>query len=167
MSHFHKIVSAYKDSVNLSGTKAWEVIASMKGLFDDLEEKDKKIFWKTMKDFHVEIKGCHFDECFAMYEVNQMYHTKQDGSVHHGEMITPEHAEQIYERYRRNVHASVTKWDIYVALNAQYHDYDNIYNQWFNKDKEIVKEKVVESAIVFWFKDEDAPEGKVWDYFND
>ena len=27
--------------------------------------------------------------------------------------------------------------------------------------------KIILSAITFWFKDEDAKEGKVWDYFND
>jgi hypothetical protein len=31
----------------------------------------------------------------------------------------------------------------------------------------IAKEVIILSAITFWFKDEDAKEGKVWDYFND
>lgn len=30
-----------------------------------------------------------------------------------------------------------------------------------------VHEKIILSAITFWFKDEDAKEGKVRDYFND
>lgn len=60
----------------------------------------------------------------------------------------------------------VTVWDVYVALNAQAHDYSALYHQWFS-DNEVVKDKIIESAIVFWFKDEDHSKGKVWDYFDE
>lgn len=58
-------------------------------------------------------------------------------------------------------------WDVYVALNAQYHDYYTLYYEWLDGDEAKVHEKTILSAITFWFKDEDAKEGKVWDYFND
>lgn len=47
-----------------------------------------------------------------------------------------------------------TPVDVYVAINAQYHDYSNLFKSWFG---DRIDHKVIESAIVFWFKDEDNP----------
>lgn len=57
---------------------------------------------------------------------------------------------------------------LYVAVNAQYHDYVRLYQDWFpNLTEEQLDEKVIYSAINFWFKDEDAGAGKVWNYFKE
>lgn len=165
MGHFSKLINSYKDTVPITPAKAWDVLGSMEGLFDNLENTDKEMYWKVMRDLHVEMKGKHFDECFAVYQVGMMNHTKADGKICYGEIISSSEAEQIYERYKRSIKPDITKWDVYVALNAQYHDYDLLFTQWF-KDKEIVKEKIIESAIVFWFKDEDSTSCKTWTYFN-
>ena len=61
----------------------------------------------------------------------------------------------------------VTMWDVYVALNAQYHDNIELYKEWFGEDNiENIKDKIIESAIVNWFEDEDAGIEKVWNYFR-
>jgi hypothetical protein len=55
-----------------------------------------------------------------------------------------------------------------IANNAQYHDYVRLYQDWFpNLTEEQLDEKVIYSAINFWFKDEDAGTGKVWNYFKE
>lgn len=57
--------------------------------------------------------------------------------------------------------------DVYVALNAQYHDYSRLYTEWYsNITNEDLDNKIIASAINFWFKDEDAGTGKVWNYFK-
>ena len=39
--------------------------------------------------------------------------------------------------------------------------------QWFpNLTEEQLDEKIIHSAINFWFEDEDAGSGKVWNYFK-
>lgn len=61
----------------------------------------------------------------------------------------------------------ITNWDVYVALNAQYHDNIELYKEWFGEDNiENIKDKIIESAIVNWFEDEDAGIEKVWNYFR-
>lgn len=51
--------------------------------------------------------------------------------------------------------------------NAQYHDYVKLYKDWFtNITKEELDDKIITSCINFWFKDEDAGVGKVWNYFK-
>lgn len=53
-------------------------------------------------------------------------------------------------------------------FNAQYHDYIRMYKQWFpNLTEEQLDEKIIHSAINFWFEDEDVGSGKVWNYFKD
>lgn len=61
----------------------------------------------------------------------------------------------------------ITYWDVYVALNAQYHDNIELYKEWFGEDNiENIKDKIIESAIVNRFEDEDAGIEKVWNYFR-
>lgn len=52
-------------------------------------------------------------------------------------------------------------------VNAQYHDNIELYKEWFGEDNiENIKDKIIESAIVNWFEDEDAGIEKVWNYFR-
>lgn len=53
--------------------------------------------------------------------------------------------------------------DVYVAINAQYHDYAKLFEEWFSGN---IDNKVFESAITFWFKDVDFDGDKVWEYFH-
>lgn len=91
-----------------------------------------------------------------------------NGIVCRGEVFTVEDAKAIYDKHVRNINREITYWDVYVAVNAQYHDYVRLYQDWFpNLTEEQLDEKVIYSAINFWFKDEDAGTGKVWNYFKE
>lgn len=57
----------------------------------------------------------------------------------------------------------VESCDVYVAINAQYHDYAKLFEEWFGGN---IDNKVFESAITFWFKDVDFDGDKVWEYFH-
>lgn len=55
--------------------------------------------------------------------------------------------------------------DAYVAINAQYHDYCELFKSWFGDG---VEQKIIESAVIFWFKDDDYKDGfKLWNYFKE
>lgn len=54
-------------------------------------------------------------------------------------------------------------YHVYVAINAQYHDYAKLFEEWFGGN---IDNKVFESAITFWFKDVDFDGDKVWEYFH-
>lgn len=52
-----------------------------------------------------------------------------------------------------------------VAINSQYHDYAELFRSWFTDG---IEQRVIESAIVFWFKDADSKsENKVVEYFRE
>ena len=56
-------------------------------------------------------------------------------------------------------------YDVYVAINAQYHDYCKLFEKWFGKGN--FDDMIFESAIDFWFDDVDFGEDKLWKYFNE
>lgn len=105
----------------------------------------------------------HFNDSYAKYTVSKMFHT-EGGRKYVGEKFDMLKAKEICERYRGIIPQSATHGDVYVAINAQYHDYCELFKAWFGDN---VDSKIVESAINFWFKDDDFKEGcKVWKYFN-
>ena len=166
MHYFKDIISSYNLS-NVANVELINAIACMYPVFNFVEQHNKGLFWKAMRDFHEHIKGGHFDEMYAKYQVENMYHTKRNGSVCRGEIYSIDDAKKIYEKYVRNINSEYTCWDVYVAINAQYHDYIRLYTEWYNDiTSEELDTKIINSAIAFWFKDEDAGITKVWDYFK-
>lgn len=78
-------------------------------------------------------------------------------------MIDMNKAHEICERYKEVLPNDVEPCDVYVAINAQYHDYAKLFEEWFGGN---IDNKVFESAITFWFKDVDFDGDKVWEYFH-
>lgn len=104
----------------------------------------------------------HFSEEAARFKVSQMYHT-EGGRKYVGEKFDMMKAKEVCERYRGIIPQSATHADVFVAINAQYHDYCELFKAWFGDN---IDNKIIESAINFWFKDDDYKGGsKVWKYF--
>lgn len=123
--------------------------------------------FEIMKDFHERLAGKHFNEPYAIYQVSQMYHTNNKGVKIDAPLFSIENAKKIYDRRIRPLNKDVTMWDVYVALNAQYHDNINLYEKWFsNANNSEIEEKIIEATITNWFEDEDASSDKVWNYFR-
>lgn len=109
-----------------------------------------------------------------MIPVNQFILGGSDPLLYPSEKMTNSIDEQIAflqsqkqainEAYRRNaIPNDVEPCDVYVAINAQYHDYAKLFEEWFGGN---IDNKVFESAITFWFKDVDFDGDKVWEYFH-
>ena len=100
----------------------------------------------------------------AKFIVADMYHFEQ-GKKHTGEYFDMHKAKEVCERYRGILPTSATAADVYVAINSQYHDYAELFKNWFGDG---IEQKVIESAIIFWFKDVDSKaENKVVEYFKE
>lgn len=97
------------------------------------------------------------DEYEAKEVVEQMYHVK-DNKKYIGEKYDMNKAHEICERYKEVLPNDVEPCDVYVAINAQYHDYAKLFEEWFGGN---IDNKVFESAITFWFKDVDFDGDKV------
>lgn len=69
------------------------------------------------------------------------------------------------EAFKETLIVSATPTDVYVAINSQYHDYVELFKSWFGDN---VDQKIIESAIIFWFKDVDCKSrNKVVSYFKE
>lgn len=90
----------------------------------------------------------HITDSEAIDIVSRMHHS-EGGRVLSGEKFTMSKARELKEKYKGMLPMSVTLGDIYVAINAQYHCYAELFKSWFGED---INQKIVESAIVFWFK---------------
>lgn len=164
---FEEILEKYKRS-GMNSNELIEAFSGFAPMFNNMKDKDKKAFENAIKKFHEKAEGPHFNEDYAETQVKDMYHTKRNGSICRGEMFTEDEARRIYDREVRRLGGNYTVWDVYVALNAQYHDYCKLFKEWFGDgNDEKIKEKIAESAVAFWFEDEDANKGKVWKYFED
>lgn len=129
--------------------------------------EDEEDLFEIMKDFHERLAGKHFNEPYAIYQVSQMYHTNNKGVKIDTPLFSIENAKKIYDRRIRPLNKDVTMWDVYVALNAQYHDNIDLYEKWFsNANDSEIEEKIIEAIIANWFEDEDASSDKVWEYFR-
>lgn len=123
--------------------------------------------FEIMKDFHEKLIGKHFTEPYALYQVSQMYHTNNKGIKIDAPLFSIEATKKIYDRRIRPLNKDIAIWDVYVALNAQYHDNINLYEKWFpNATNNEIEDKIVEATISNWFEDEDASSDKVWEYFR-
>ena len=167
MINFKDIIDYYRSNVRLDGIKAWDVIEGMGSTLCENKDIDKDAFWETMKDFHEEVFGEHFNEPYAHWQVEQMYHTDKNGKKHHEPLFTIAEAKSVYDKHIKHLPKDVTPCDVYVALNAQYHDNINLYERWFPQSTEDDMEAIIiEATMTNWFQDEDASGDKVWRYFR-
>lgn len=134
------------------------------GIWDAIDaenDREEKILTMLMSGGYND-DGYHFNEYEAKEVVEQMYHVK-DNKKYIGEKYDMNKAHEICERYKEVLPNDVEPCDVYVAINAQYHDYAKLFEEWFGGN---IDNKVFESAITFWFKDVDFDGDKVWEYFH-
>ena len=103
-------------------------------------------------------------EMEAKEVVAKMWHYEDD-EKEKGEHFSMHKAKEVCEMYDSILPDTVKYTEIYVAINAQYHDYEELFKHWFGHN---IDSKIIESAIVFWFGDVDYPHySKVSKYFKD
>lgn len=116
-------------------------------------------FFKKEHDFSKSMT-----EAEAKEVVSKMWHYDDD-EKEMGEHFSMYKAKEVCEMYKDTLPSSVKYPEIYVAINAQYHDYSELFKYWFGHH---IDSKIIESALVFWFGDEDYPHySKVAKYFKD
>lgn len=138
-----------------------EQIAFLQSQKQAINDREEKILTMLMSGGYND-DGYHFNEYEAKEVVEQMYHVK-DNKKYIGEKYDMNKAHEICERYKEVLPNDVEPCDVYVAINAQYHDYAKLFEEWFGGN---IDNKVFESAITFWFKDVDFDGDKVWEYFH-
>lgn len=163
---FEEFLNKYIDK-GISSDKLIAAISSLSPIFNKIQIEDDDRYISVLKCFHEQLCGKHFNEYFAKEQVKCMYHTKSNGLICKGEAYCLDFAKRVFNDCVKHINKDITVWDVYVAINAQYHDHVVEYTKWFGKtSKEDIDDKLIEGAVNFWFKDEDADDDKVWNYFK-
>lgn len=114
-------------------------------------EIQEELYSPVVEEISLDSSMHHFNESYARYVVSTMYHYS-GGRKYVGEKFDMIKAKEIRERYKGILPKAVTYSDVYVAINEHYHNYCNLFKMWFSEGME---QKIIESAIVEWFQDED------------
>jgi hypothetical protein len=159
MEHYKELVShMIATEKNL---EKWHQFAEvLEEAVEHFQHHEKEEFMEMKHDLHELLYGEKFDEKFARHKVSKMYHLCPEKGKMTGEKVSIEQAREYLQKYKI---PTTCEWDAYVALNATYHDNKALFKKWFPEDWE---EKLAEEAIEIYFKDSDAPEGKVWKVFT-
>ena len=127
------------DEFNDLTTKHTEHSSKPKMVF--LSEDDHKILNKS--------KCITEEQAFTI--VNKMWHTS-NGNKEIGEYFSMEIAKDLHNRHSHKINKEVSHIDMYIAINEHYHNYSELFKTWFHSN---VDYKIVESALAWWFMDED------------
>lgn len=150
----------YHSKGMVSEKKMWEAVCELDEAMEHLREKDPGTYDEAMRDMHEVFCGPHYNECFAKMDVAAMRHKGKSGEER-GERWN---IQQVGAAVKgMSIPTNANMWDVYVALNANWHDKDVKFAEWFGPEAE---KRIIEDAINFYFLDEDAPEGKPWVYMN-
>lgn len=96
-----------------------------------------------------------------------MYHIDNKGNKITTSLFNIDDVKKVYDKYVKSLNKGYTCWDVYVDLNAQYHDNINLYNKWFpDCTEDEIENKIIQATIANWFEDEDGSSNKLWEYFK-
>lgn len=158
---YKDLMKDYHSKGMVSEKKMWEAIGELDEAMECLKEKDPEKYDEAIRNLHEVFCGPHYNECFAREDVAGMHHKNTKGEVIKGEHWNIEQVTTAAKGL--SVPSTATLWDVYVALNANWHDKEVKFAEWFGQD---VEKRIVEDAISFYFNDADAPDGKIWLYMD-
>jgi len=141
-------------------------IADVQELLETIKEPHPDLYWRFIKKQHEHMFGCHYNEAFGQWRIEQMFYKDKKGDVHRAPHWTKEQHKAAYDKVKSQIPASYNCWDFAVALEAQYADTICMYRSWWPEATDAdLETKVVEAAVNF-LNDDDNPENKVWDMYE-
>lgn len=134
-----------------------------RGMAEDEFFDDPNVMYRRGRSRMYSMDYSEIDESHAKHVVSEMYHLDNGRKVV-GEKFSMAKANEVYNKYIEMLNDKATVEEVYIAINAQYHDYCALFKSWFGSN---IDDKIILSAIVFWFKDPDYSKGsKVRNYFE-
>ena len=166
MGRYYDMVKANFNKLRNDEAVMWGSIEMWDKHLEEMKEHHPDKYWDMMRDTHELMYGKHFDEEYAEWEVERMFHKDKNGITHRGEHWSREQTNSVMAKYKSVLPSEVTPCDFYVALNAQWHDYCELMHELFDSEDEVAN-AIIEGAVRFWFLDEDWGDAdKVWVYFR-
>ena len=157
-----------KEYATGKGEKAmWASAHRVSEYIKPMKETDPEGYWKLIKDTYADMCGKHYNEDFAMWQIEQMHFTDKRGEVHHAPHWNKSQYKSAYDSVKSKIKNShYNMWDFAVTLEMLYSDNICMYKEWWaDATQEILEQKVIEASINYLNDDDDA-DGKIWKRFN-
>jgi len=142
---------------------------TVKAVSDAVESSmDEKAKHKLMRYIYGTMSDCHYNEEYAVEDVQKMYYTDGSGDEHRAPYWTIPQVKEVYDSVKESIPEAYNMWDFYVVLQMQKSDMYPMMKKWFpDATPEQIDKMLVESAAN-WLKDDDNPYGehKAWGYMN-
>lgn len=161
---YYELVKKY--ATGKGETAMWNSLNKVSQVVEDMRTTHPDKYWKLVKETYEAMCGPHFNEEFAMWQIEQMFFKDKNGNVHHAPNWTKEQYRQAYETYKSKL-GDYTCWDFAVTIEMQLTDYYCRLKSWFpSATDEDIKMKAVELAIDYLNDIDDEKGGKIWKRFN-
>jgi hypothetical protein len=166
MGRYHDLMKSNFSAMRGNDALMWKHIGLVDELLDELREVHKDKYWAFMRQVHELMYGKHFDEAYARWQVEQMYHIGDDNREYKGEHWSLSDTTSVMQKYRGRIPSEYNEFDFYVALNSQWHDTICTAKRHFSTVDE-AENYVIDEAVALWLNDSDWPShDKVWRYFQ-
>ena len=120
-----------------------------------IKDTNKSEYWQLMRDVFGLLNDCHYDEKFAIHDVNSIEYTDKDGNKRKGAYWSLEQVKDATRDYK--FPNGTNDYDVFVAANIMHSDLCKQFD-----DKQIL-----DAMYSFFFADEDWGNGnKVWHYMK-
>lgn len=166
MGKYYDMVKANYSKLRNDDNVMWGHIEMWDKHLEEMREPQPDMYWDIMRKTHEMMYGMHFDKEYAEWQVDHMYHIGDDGREYKGERWSLKDTSGVMQKYRGRIPGEYNEYDVYVALNAQWHDTICTAKRHFSTIEE-AEAYVIDEAVAVWFNDQDWPShDKVWRYFR-
>lgn len=166
MGKYYDMVKANYSKLRNDDNVMWGHIEMWDKHLEEMREPQPDKYWDIMRKTHEMMYGMHFDAVYAEWQVDHMYHIGDDGREYKGERWSLKDTNGVMQKYRGRIPGEYNEYDVYVALNAQWHDTICTAKRHFSTIEE-AESYVIDEAVAVWFNDQDWPShDKVWRYFR-
>jgi hypothetical protein len=166
MGRYYDMVKANYNKLRNDDNVMWGNVEMWDKHLERMREHHPDMYWEIMRNTHEMMYGKHFDSAYAEWQVDHMYHIGDDGREYKGERWSLKDTNGVMQKYRGRIPGEYNEYDVYVALNAQWHDTICTAKRHFSTIEE-AETYVIDEAVAVWFNDQDWPShDKVWRYFR-
>lgn len=144
----------------------WASIDLVDEMLEKIKEHHPDMYWAFLRNTHELMCGKHYNEAYAKWQVDNMWHVSEDGREHKGERWSMKDAANAMTKYRGRFPNDYNEYDFYVAINAQWHDTICVAKRHFSTEEE-AETYILDEAVAVWLNDSDwSTNDKVWSYFR-
>jgi hypothetical protein len=124
----------------------WQSVDDIDNLLCVIKKHDEQAYWDFIMATYGTLYNNHFaTEDFAAWFVEQMHSTQKDGKELKGQYWSCQQVQDAVKQMSLTVPSDVTKYDLWVAMNAAKHDFG----------RKFTDEEVLKIGWLFYFDDED------------